>query len=713
MRQRIASLEAALADVRQRLRNGSRAILAAGAATDSSKSGFDLALWGFGAEPEADLDAAIACVGGLPATVMMGHQHRAESFAGAPRNRWSVLESSCARPAHYWNQAMAATTQDVVVFLAAGLEVGAEDVRRLAEAARCDGVATSCPRVIRGDGTSMGYSEQGILEIRAAPFSSDVASALVPFASPEVFAIARKAYEAVGPFDQDLTTGLALAEWTMRAASQSLRVVGVASADAREVTPRPAAPVANAESDRLVVLARHRPHQFMVAALASEALWQGDADAVATTLRAAIQRLPGAHEFPAAVDILVHQAQCVASYKRVSMAVRQRAVALCNELQLPADLAASDAALPSLVDRAVSSVVVLRQQSASAARAVQDAEQARRDLEQATSRHAAIERELKDGMLARSSTIDALRHELLERERAIGSLKEDLGRRVGESQRLVEQLEEHRKAVLELREQAALDRAERERLVGVDAKRVAAEEQLARFREEMSARLRTAIEAGSGKVEASRQESERLRLRIESLEQSVADATRRAETAERGLAASIARGEEAEAVSRAAGARALGLEARIRSADERLTELEAALDAEKAAVAQGSALAEARASRQAEAIREIEERLAAANAGASRLEGELEERGARNAELDRKRAQIEELAASLRKELEAARHRSREEAARADASERTLREREEWICLLLHEVCQRRVMPRDLLPHETEFLARNAKPQQP
>ena len=49
----------------------------------------------------------------------------------------------------------------------------------------------------------------------------------------------------------------------------------------------------------------------------------------------------------------------------------------------------------------------------------------------------------------------------------------------------------------------------------------------------------------------------------------------------------------------------------------------------------------------------------------------------------------------------------------ADEALRVLAEREEWICLLLDEVKKRRVVPRDLLEHERQFLDAHGKTSKP
>ncbi len=793
LQQRVVSLEGALADARQRMRTGSRALLTPSPRAVGEVATFDVVLWGYAADPEQQVTRATTEIACATATVLMGRQHRAESFVEAARAGWTVLESSCARPAHYWNQAMSATTCDVVVFLIAGASIHAEDLRKLAEAARCSGVAVSSPRLSCGGEVTLGRGEQGILDVRPMQFSAEVASALRPFASPEAFALSRAAFEAVGPFDQDLASEIALAEWTMRAASQSLRIIGVVDAQARVDAMLASESAAVAEADRLTVLARHRPHQLMVAALASEALWQADADFVGSTLRAAMQRLPRAQEFPAAIEILVHQAQTVSSYKRIAPAMRDRIAALCRELQLATDSLSTDGAWPSLVERAVAAIGPLRQQASLAATARLEADRAKSEQVAASARFDAAERELKDGMLARSGTIDALRNELLERERAIASLRQDLGHGRGEAQRCIDHLAEQQQLILDLQEQAGRDALDRERRADIESKWAVANSlvqklqadlaettraasqlslqqaerarvEVTEVRERSAAEIRELRERSAAELGALRERStaevselrERFVVEIEELrrqstaeieelrahgveletrsehllaqlgerESAAQEAGRRAAqllaVADRRADAAQERAAAAEAVSQAAATRAMGLEARIRAADSRVFELEDAIEEAKAAVAQQGTLMAARSERQEDALRQVEARNTEAKADVKRLEGELEERGAKNAELGRKQAQAAASLEELRQQLATVQQQLRETdtkrsaaVARSDATLRVIEERETWIALLLDEVRQRRWAPRDLLQHECDFLARRDERKTP
>ncbi len=802
LQHRVERLQEALADARQRVRSGARAILGAVDATEQGTQGTDVVLWDPAVDLRQELAQRSASLEGCRVTLLTGQRHRSEQFREALTPSWSVLASSCLRPSHFWNQAMASTHGDVVVFVGAQSAMTADGVRALAAAARANGVAIACPRLIHGDATTLGRCEQGVLDMHPMTMTTDAVSGTVPFASPEAFALTRSAFEAVGPFDQDLATDLALAEWTMRAAQRSLVVVGVVEAEAHATLG--AAPTQDPfESDRLVVLARHRPHQLMTAALASESLWMMDGDALAATLRAAIQRLPRAHEMPAAVDILVQQTQTLANWKRIAPAVRNRVVALAKDLGCSSEDALSDQNLPSLLERVGSAVGAMRQRATVADLAEQAAQKALREAQSARGHQRDVEAHLKEEMLARSNTIDALRNELLERERAIASIREELGRRSGEAQRAIDHLAQQQQQILDLQEQRTASLRELDRRRGVEERMCAAEEQLAELRSELALeraanalqneahaaeqrKLVAALARQSGKLqksqheveaaqrnaaaavaqsqrlagtvgelaalresyeqaqsqrreaiaafEAQRAEADRERQRaneaIEHAEQervraqqassdAEADARLRSEAVRRAERAD-ARAEAAEQSANAAAARALQLEARLRTAAARIAELEGSVEEERASRQQSETLSRSRAEQQDNAIRELESKLSNAVSDCERLLDDVEERGARAAQFDRKQRDLSRLVETVRKELQGTREEAiqlrsqgAEQGARADEALRILAEREEWICLLLDEVRKRRVVPRDLLEHERQFLDAHGKSSKP
>lgn len=776
VQERTARLQDALADARQRVRSSSLAYL--GALDAPADSAFDVVLWGLAPEPESELDKSVASLSGCAVTAMMGQGHRAEAFRFAAESGAAVLETSCSRPAHFWNQAMASTQAEVVVFLAGGSCLGAEDARKLAAAARAVGVSVACPVVRTAEVSVCGRVEQGVLDLRALPSTGLAASTTVQFASPEAFAITRELFQAVGMFDQDLATDLALAEWTMRASARSLRVVAVAEATCSASALR-AGGGAVEEADRLVVLARHRPHQLMTAALSSESLWQLDSDMLGAALRAAIARLPRANEMPAAVDLLAHQAQTMAGWKRIAPALRERVATLCRDLQIHVDGQIVDAAIPPLVDRIAAAVGALRQRAASAESVQQASQKSQQEWERLSKEHRDVERQLKDGMLARSGTIDALRNELLERERAIASLRQEIGHKQGESQRFVDHLAQQQEQILDLKEQLARVVADHDARRGVEEQLWTAQEELVSLRarseadrhgdeirrkaqavelraqqeayrlqsvdlgtaeKELSllraqvaaaadarrraddaiAALGQGAEAQQERIESLKVRCAELQLALEEQRNSEALRIQDAESRIRAMASQLEAAElrvgEAEGATHAAAARALGLEARIRSADARLAAIEGEQSEANAIAAQQRILAEAHAQQAEARAQELESKLAESESARARLEDELEERGAKNAQAERQNRELTRVVETVRSELQGTREealslrkQAGDSATRADDAARVLQEREIWICLLLEEVRQRRVLPRELAPHEVEFLARHDK----
>ena len=428
---RIAELQELLADTRQRVRFGSRAVLANGL---EQQAPFAVVVWDLG----GDAGRLAASVAGVtaPVTALMGPRERVDTFADGLEGHVSLHETDCATPAHFWNQAMATTQAPVVVLLQAGSHLDADALGQLAAAASADGVAIAVPVLDCGEGRSLGRAERALLDLVPQPCSETSGLCAVPFASPEAFALSRAAFERVGLFDQDVVGDLALAEWVLRAGARQYRCLGVAEAIAALPQLRAAAEPAVIDADRLVVLARHRPQQLAAAALAADSLWQQEPDAVAAALRAVFRRLPQAAEFGQAIELLVLQAQTVAGWKRLAPALRERIVGVAGELRVPVGEVVTDPGLVTLAERLQATAAVMRERSAELDVRHREAQ----ELRQALAGRDQIEQELRRDIIARSNTVDALRHEINEREHAIASLREEVGHRRGESDRLVDHL---------------------------------------------------------------------------------------------------------------------------------------------------------------------------------------------------------------------------------------------------------------------------------
>lgn len=720
---RLASLEEMLRDARHRIRLGTRAVLGVQPKRPEDLV-HEIVLWDVPAHPHAELERAGRVFELAPVAVLAGPDHRIEDFQ-LGHETWSVFETPCRRPAHFWNEAMTLVEEgaEVVVFVAAGVELDAAALDALVSAANVDGVALASPLLLVGEQHFLGRTEQGLMDVRAQPVRGDAESTTLSFASPECFAISRRAYETVGPFDQDLVGDLALAEWTARAQAHALRCVGATAATAKIASVRMPANEALEQADRLVLLARHRPAQLMTAALGADAFWQAEPGAVAATIRAALLRLPRAAEMPMAVDLLVQQATTLADWKRIAPAVRERVAALCRELQLPADAVRSDAALLPAVARAQEKVSTLRSVAATTESLQQRIRQLDESLARSVSAAQQTERQLKDEMLARSNTIDALRNELLERERAIASLRQDLGHRQGEVQRFVDHLAQQQQEILRLQENKAKLAVEVERLRTAETELVRVQAELARVIEagERSRAAASAVEAEArAALEAERARSA-LALReakdeLAVLEQKVVESNSLAESAANRASTAEARAQDAnEQLASLEAARVLGETAARSRAEE--------LDRTERELATVKAKAEA-ATRELEVVRS---RSTTSEARVRELEAMVPNLQSSGDELARKVQVLTEMIATferngheqrravehaqrerddLRRSFDALREDRAQVAAQVGEIANRLREREEWIAKLLDEVQHRRVNARALLPHEAEFVAR-------
>lgn len=668
---RLAEAQAMLADARQRLRVATRAVLGGPLDGVAAAIGAEVAIWGTAGHSAESLARSVG-EPGLPVTLLLGPETEADAFADLARPGLSVQETECRTPAHAWNEALAMTDAPVVVLLAAGTVMERAQLDRLVAAAAADGIAVASPLLAHPGGRALGRSERSLLDLVAQPTSATAGVLAVPFASPEAFAIRRSAFARLGPFDQDLLGDLALAEWALRAGAQALRCVGVADALATAVQLRDAgAETPVGESDRMVVLARHRPQQLAAAAMAANSFWQQDPMAVAGTLRAVFRRLPNAAEFGVAIDLLVVQAQTVAGWKRLAPALRDRLLGIAAEMRVPTGDVLTDPGMVTLAERLQSAAGVLRARSQELEHRGQEVHDLRHELEL----HAHTEQELRQDIIARSNTIDALRHELLERERAIASLREELGHRQGERDRLIDHLGSI---------QQDLDRLQDEvrRLAATNAALTGDRDRLRAELDQAGVRELAAVQQASARAVVQAREQQ---LREAELLQQIADlqaenADLRANNVD--LAGARTQAEQARARSAelerkldAEIERSRGLQGRLGEAIGRASELEPQLDSARVTV------------------RQVEGQLAAESGRLQVVLDEIDELRGGHEHLRREHGSLQE----QRVELE----------ARAHELVLALRDRERWIATLLAEVAQRRLRRRELTAEEREFLKRH------
>ena len=263
LRSRINELQELLADTRQRIRMASRVVLAKGLEHEAD---CEIVIWGVGAGDGETIDPLLAAVPNAPVTLLLHDGVDPSEFQRERPGALSVQSSERRSPAHAWTEAMATSQAEVVVVLVPDAVVQPGDLARLEAAAAADGVAIASPCLVHPEGRSLGRRENSLLELTPLTVVEGTGVEPVPFASPEAFAVSRQAYHRLGMFDQDLVGDLALAEWSLRSGKRSYRCVGVRDAEVRVAALRVEESTSpSTESDRLVVLSRHRPRQLAYA----------------------------------------------------------------------------------------------------------------------------------------------------------------------------------------------------------------------------------------------------------------------------------------------------------------------------------------------------------------------------------------------------------------------------------------------------------------
>ncbi len=455
----ITSLQEQLADTRRRNRASARIKLG----SELYQGSVDVVLWGLhsGVRPWVELLRKSLPV--APMVALVGSEELAEELRGIEDPRLALQDTECRTLSRAINDAMAMTQADVVVFVTAGCVAGAGALQTLASAAAPDGVAVASPCLLHDGRKFVGRMEVGLLDQHPVELREGQSSVLVPYASPEVFAISRAAFDALGVFDEDVVGDLALVEWGMRASAQGMRSVGVAASQWNtEALRREDAYAPAVESDRLVLLSRHRPQQLAAGAMGARSLWMQEPLALANVLRSVFRRLPHANELPAAVDLLTLQAQTVAGWKRMAPALRDRLVAAAQGLGIQVAQGLGDSALVGLAEEITAAVARMRQGQAR--------------LEECEGEIARLDEQNRDitaQAAARHEAIEALRRDLGERDATIAALRDELAQRTTERDRshdgveaLQQQLEEQSTINQALTAQAERDAADLRAVLG-------------------------------------------------------------------------------------------------------------------------------------------------------------------------------------------------------------------------------------------------------
>lgn len=241
-----------------------------------------------------------------PATLIVPrHETPSEGILGI-MSGVRVLECEGDRPAALWNLALATSRAPMVLIVGPG----AIPTRvRLADLAMFTdpevAVAQPALQVGRDGPVLLGLDGGADLRLRPRRRQSGATDELedLPFAHPALFAVCQQAVIDVGPFDQDLSSELALAEFCLRARAAGLRIVGVPAQRGeltRAVARRSFDPL---ERDHLIVLARHRPQDLQKALAQSAELWHLSDAERAEVVGALLRRLPGAADWPTGVEV--------------------------------------------------------------------------------------------------------------------------------------------------------------------------------------------------------------------------------------------------------------------------------------------------------------------------------------------------------------------------------------------------------------------------
>ncbi|MBX3462912.1 MAG: hypothetical protein KF830_07060 [Planctomycetes bacterium] len=545
-------------------------------------------------------------------------------------------------PAQCWNLGLVGTEAAAVLFVGPGTRLAA--VPALPELA--PNVALLAPRLEPEGAAAVGCVELDALRLvpRPLPEPPPEAPFPVPWVAPRAFVVRRAAYERLGAFDEGLLGAASLLDFTLRARRANFDVVGFAGLAVEDDGAGAAAD--EHDRERLFVLAQHRPEQLGRALAEHDELWRLAPAELAGYVAAVLARLP-------AGDVAVQRA------------VLERLAAGLVGHALPS------ASMCALVQS--SRVAVLRSAVEAGlahgdelAAALQRAEGPL--VTPAAAAFEALGRDIalcRNAALATARTLEQTRAERREIDTQRHAQSARAERAEGARAATAQQLEQVQTWLREA--QAELKRVQERR---VDAEREIAEARLAGQRAAEEAqrlqRERQQQEEALARLQRERDQQEEQRARLQQQVQQTAaqleQERARTRQAEERLAAQLQSHRELEREFLAA-------DRNLRSLHEHTAEL-----ARIVGLAGGS-------DRDG-----LQHRLQFLHQEAEKLARTLQQAGA--ADERALLANLDRLARQL-----------------AD-SERTLRERERWIALLLQEVTSRRLFPRALQDHERAFVDR-------
>ncbi|MEY3160994.1 MAG: hypothetical protein RIT25_985 [Planctomycetota bacterium] len=526
----------------------------------------------------------------------------------------------------------------------------------------------------------------GLLEPRALPLASGALPGIeLPYPSARAFVLRRAAFERLGTFQEDLLGSAALWEYVHRARARGHSVGGLSGTELQVEGGEPRGGEAE-QLERLLVLASWHPERLALAFARSDSLWRVDKPALLDLLRRVFARMPAAD--PAAHRALVEQVatgivEHTVGSDVVARLVRDRRMRYLESLDtvqhegLEAQrLAALERARSEescswmeALERWFADIgigIQVRTFLAARLHDVLDHGQAREaQLLDAIQKHEAARAETARAAEAQAqhaaqvgSQLERTAVEFAHAQGQVAQLREDVDKLREDLARTREQLEQSAAALVEARTQAALlvDDLARER-----ARVAHLEAEAAALREEGGAKATKLAELAAETNQLQAQEG-RLREQLERAVQQ--DAVHRRELAE-------------------AAQRDVALRRAIDEAARREEELRRGVirrDEDLAALCQSAGVDVTTDTQR------LQEVVTGLQMDSRMLAMVLHAAGAADA------TALLRVLRDLQETLD---------GARAEVGER-----EKWIALLLAEVVRWRLVPRDLLPHEREFLAR-------
>lgn len=558
-----------------------------------------------------------------------------------------VTNRDARTPAQCWNLGMAATAADLVLMVGPGMRLDA--VPELPVDVPANTVFL-CPRIDRDGVAEVGLEQaDSLLRLRARPIATgESATVRVPWPCADAFCVRRAAFERIGTFDEALLGPAALLEYTFRARRANFDVLGAPAVAVTGAVCEGAAGEDDATArERLVLLAMHRPDLLAPALAESPFLWQMGAGEAPGFVAQLLGRLPTA-------DGLGDQR---AMLERIVLGLVQhslptsRAVAMIQSARAALLRGFADAG--TVAGREEFLAALRRAEAQGAADPATALDALLHDIGHCRGAAAGTARVLEQTR-TEMRALDAQRHSQSDRaERAEGA-RQQTQAQLDQVQVWLREAQQESRTAQEGRQQesrAAQESRLRESL--------AAAEQRAQLQLKVMEQQRDAARAAD------------LDAKVGELQRGNEQLGRQIEEARAELVLSRAKYEAAMQQHRELEREFLATDTDLRALREQVGQMARLLGVVGGASPEN-----------------LQERLHVVHEQAQQLALALHATGASDAEALLKR--LDDL------------------GQRLAGTEHVLRERERWIALLLHEVGQRRLFPRPLLPHEQEFVDRAA-----